>query len=83
MKLRVVTITKHFNGTTVDQAERILEGESQKSVNKNNARRLLARHYPGKRIPMIGAYEEPYKWCAFIEKFDSNLWRYVYVTPID
>lgn len=77
VKLRLTWIEVDRHERILSQREEILEGESPRSVTKGNARRLISRTYPGKRVSMIDAFRPPHKWCAVIEMVTPNRWRYI------
>ena len=83
VKLRLTWIEVDQHERILSQREEILEGESQRSVTKGNARKLISRTYPDKRVSMIDASRPPHKWCAVIEMVTPNRWLYIYADPLD
>jgi hypothetical protein len=83
MKLRLTWVEVNRRDEIVTQRDEVIEGESQRTLTKASARRLILQHYPDMRVLMGDSFRPPHKWSAASWQVRPEKWAYVYADPIE
>lgn len=86
MQVKLTFIERDFRGNDLTTREEFLKGESAKSLTRNHAAKLIARHHPELKsaggLWLLDASETSHKWFIGAEKLGPNKWVYVYADPL-
>ena len=86
MRVKLTFVERDFRGNDLATREECLQGESAKSLTRNHAAKLIARHHPELRsaggVWLLDASETNHKWFIGAQKLGPNRWVYAYADPL-
>lgn len=83
MRLKLTFVEANRRNEQKILREEVLEGESDKQITKDRAKRLIQRFHPEFRVMMITASEFRADWLVHCEEVGSNAWLYVYASKLE